>query len=112
MRGNKAVLTVLEGTVVASNPRGLETLTSGQLAQGTATTGPQKRVVARPRDAVQWGLYYPPVLAGGEGADRPIVRAAELLNVGRVDEARLEIDRAISAGGNAALVDPVLAPAD
>jgi tetratricopeptide (TPR) repeat protein len=59
---DRALLTVFEGTVLAQNPAGSLTLTSGQ--SGVAETGkaPVSRVVARPRDAVQWTVYYPPVL--------------------------------------------------
>jgi cytochrome c-type biogenesis protein CcmH/NrfG len=39
---------------------------------------------------VQWGLYYPPVLAAEGNADER--RAAELLALGRIDEARLILE--------------------
>src|SRR5207245_5536638 len=55
-------LTIFGGTVVAENPAGSLTLTSGQSAIAEAGKAPVLRVVARPRDAVQWALYYPPVL--------------------------------------------------
>jgi tetratricopeptide (TPR) repeat protein len=47
---------------VAANEAGSLTLTSGQSAVAEAGKAPVLRVVARPRDAVQWALYYPPVL--------------------------------------------------
>jgi tetratricopeptide (TPR) repeat protein len=59
---NQALLTVFEGTVVAQNPSGSLTLTSGQSAVAETGKAPVLRVVARPRDAVQWTLHYPPVL--------------------------------------------------
>ncbi len=59
---DRTLLTVFEGTVVAKNPTGSLTLTSGQSAIAEAGRAPVLRVVARPRDAVQWALYYPPVL--------------------------------------------------
>ena len=37
-------------------------LTGGQSAVAETGKAPVLRVVARPRDAVQWALYYPPVL--------------------------------------------------
>jgi tetratricopeptide (TPR) repeat protein len=58
----KALLSIFEGTVVAANEAGSLTLTSGQSAVAEAGKAPVLRVVARPRDAVQWALYYPPVL--------------------------------------------------
>jgi hypothetical protein len=59
---NQALLTVFEGTVVAQNPSGSLTLTSGQSAVAETGRAPVLRVVAHPRDAVQWTLHYPPVL--------------------------------------------------
>lgn len=59
---DRAFLTIFEGTVVAENPVGSITLTSGQSAVAEAGKPPVLRVVARPRDAVHWALYYPPVL--------------------------------------------------
>jgi tetratricopeptide (TPR) repeat protein len=59
---NQTLVTVFEGTVLAQNPAGSLTLTSGQSAVAESGKAPVLRVVARPRDAVQWTLYYPPVL--------------------------------------------------
>jgi hypothetical protein len=58
----QASLSIFEGTVVAANEAGSLALTSGQSAVAEAGKAPVLRVVARPRDAVQWALYYPPVL--------------------------------------------------
>jgi Tfp pilus assembly protein PilF len=65
------------------------------------------RVVVRPRDAVQWALYYPPVIYFPEGVreDRGDPRflaynASQLLAVGRVDEADAEIGRALRLDPN------------
>src|SRR5262245_28322785 len=55
-------LSVFEGTVLEANEAGSLSLTSGQSAVTEAGKAPVLRVVARPRDAVQWALYYPPVL--------------------------------------------------
>jgi tetratricopeptide (TPR) repeat protein len=54
---------VLEGKVLASNKQGGITLAPGQLAEALAGQAPVLRTLVRPRDAVQWSLYYPPVLA-------------------------------------------------
>jgi len=59
---NQTLLTIFEGTVVAQNPSGSLTLTSGQSAVAESGKAPVLRVVARPRDAVHWALHYPPVL--------------------------------------------------
>lgn len=59
---DKTLLSTFEGTVVASNDSGSLTLTGGQSAVAEAGKAPEFRIVARPRDAVQWTLYYPPVI--------------------------------------------------
>jgi len=59
---DRALLTTFEGTVVATNPAGSLTVTSGQSAVAEAGKAPVLSVVVRPRDAVHWALYYPPVL--------------------------------------------------
>ncbi len=58
----QAQVTVFEGTVVAENQSGNLTLRGGQSAVAEAGKAPTLRLVARPRDAVQWTLYYPPVI--------------------------------------------------
>ncbi len=62
VEANRTLLTIFEGTVLAQNPAGSLTLTGGQSAVAEAGKAPVLRVVARPRDAVQWALYYPPVV--------------------------------------------------
>ena len=62
LESQATLLTVFEGTVVAENTSGSLTLGAGQSAIAEAGKAPVARVVARPRDAVQWALYYPPVL--------------------------------------------------
>jgi tetratricopeptide (TPR) repeat protein len=59
---DKAVFTILEGTVAAENSAGSLTLTSGQSAVAEAGKAPALRAVVRPRDAVHWALYYPPAI--------------------------------------------------
>ena len=59
---DKTYVTVFEGTVVAENQAGSLTLTDGQSAVAEAGKAPTLRIVARPRDAVHWTLYYPPVI--------------------------------------------------
>jgi tetratricopeptide (TPR) repeat protein len=88
--------------VLAQNKYGQLTLTSGQSAVAERGKAPAMRVVVSPRDAVQWALYYPPVIYFPEGVreDRSDPRflaynASQLLAVGRVDEADAEISRAL-----------------
>lgn len=89
-------ITMLEGVVEASNEYGEVTVTAGEQAHVEPGTAPVKRIVLRPRDAVAWSLYYPPVLGltdqarlermGSAGQD--LARAAELLASGQVSQAR------------------------
>ena len=89
-----AQLTVFEGTVVAQNAAGSLTLTDGQSATAEQGKAPVARVVARPRDAVHWTLYYPPLV---QDPQAPTYRAQALLAVGAVDEARAELQRVLQA---------------
>jgi tetratricopeptide (TPR) repeat protein len=102
---DKTFLSVFEGSVLASNAAGSLALTSGMSAEAEAGKAPVLRVVVRPRDAVQWALYYPPVLytPPGEAPTKEDLndprflahRASVLLAVGRVDEANADIERAL-----------------
>lgn len=59
---DRARVTVFEGRIVAANEFGSLTLTEGQSAEALAGQAPILRISVRPRDAVQWALYYPPIL--------------------------------------------------
>jgi len=132
---NQTLLSVFEGRVAATNERGDLILSKGQSAVVRKGKAPIPRILARPRDAVQWALYYPPVLEyrpadfSGEGWQTMVRRSIEfywngnlsqafsslegipedirdprfftyraglLLSVGRVDEAGVDIERALS----------------
>jgi tetratricopeptide (TPR) repeat protein len=58
----RSLLLVLEGRVLVSNEKGRLTIASGQAVTAEAGKAPELRTVLRPPDAVQWALYYPPVL--------------------------------------------------
>ena len=104
---NLSFISVLEGSVLAENSAGSLMLTSGQSASAAAKKAPVLQVVAKPRDAVQWALYYPPVIYGMspkiiETAPEEISdprtlthRAALLLEVGRVEEATADLEKAL-----------------
>ena len=112
----RALLTVFEGTVVAQSPAGSLTLTDGQSAAAERGKAPALRVVARPRDAVHWALYYPPVVYfkadeyPGDTMDKApaaakdprvqVYRAHRLLAVGSVDEAQAAIEAALKLAPN------------
>jgi len=59
---DRSLLIVLEGRVLVSNDKGRLAIASGQAATAEAGKAPVYRTVVRPRDAVQWALYYPPLL--------------------------------------------------
>jgi tetratricopeptide (TPR) repeat protein len=102
---DQTFISIFEGKVLASNEVGKLMLTSGQAAVAEAGKAPVLRVVVRPRDAVQWALYYPPVIyvppeqaPPKEDTSDPRFlahRASLLLAVGRVDEAGENIERAL-----------------
>lgn len=60
---DKTEVSVFEGEVAATNDHGELLLTSGQSALAAAGRAPELRTVVRPRDEVQWSLYYPPILS-------------------------------------------------
>lgn len=116
---NRTALTVIEGQVQASNAQGSRRVSPGETVAATAGTAPEPLLGIRPLEAVQWALYYPPVLAlaatttartdsrdtlqtlaGVAETARDsrfyLQRAALLLNVGRVEEARADIERALA----------------
>lgn len=102
---DRTFLSVFEGRVLAVNDVGSLVLTSGQAAEVQADKAPVESVVVRPREAVQWALYYLPIIyvPPGEAPQEDMsdprflaYRASHLLAVGRVDEAGADIERALS----------------
>jgi len=99
------VITMIEGTVAASNEFGSVTVTGGEEAVTQPGKAPQRRIIVRPRDAVQWSLYYPSVVGGadaerlkGMGADgERLGLAASDLSTGQVDAARALIEQSRAA---------------
>ena len=59
---------VFEGKVRTANAAGEILLTRGQSAAAKAGAAPVLETLVRPSDAVQWTLYYPPLLAALGGA--------------------------------------------
>jgi tetratricopeptide (TPR) repeat protein len=55
-------LSIFEGRVAATNEAGSLVLASGESAIAEAGQAPALVTVVRPMDAVQWALYYPPIL--------------------------------------------------
>ena len=94
-RDETAIL-VFAGTVLAENHAGRVRLQSGQQAIAKAGQAPQRSLVLRPRDAVAWALYYPPIIdfrSEAYGGDAPTLRAAlSLYRQGKLVEALARFD--------------------
>ncbi len=75
---------LFEGRILAFNPHGELQLTRGQGAIAMAGSAPQPRLLARPRDSVQWALYYPPVMVlGPEDMPAEFKSSMEAYRLGR-----------------------------
>lgn len=96
---NKTIITVYEGAVLAENRAGSLNLNSGQSAVAEKGRAPVLIVVAYPRNAVSWALYYPPVIytpaqkrEEASGGPRFLVqRASQLLHLGQLESAKSDI---------------------
>lgn len=127
----KSTVSVFDGRVRSFNDFGSVTIASGEAAIAEAGQAPRRQLLVKPRDAVQWALYYPPLIDFRQSAYRTgkakqliqktldhyqdneltsafasmetvpanlrdaqyfNLRAGLLLSVGRVDEARADID--------------------
>jgi tetratricopeptide (TPR) repeat protein len=103
---DKTVLSVFEGKVLASNAEGSLAITGGQSAVAEAGKAPVAHVVVHPRDAVQWALYYPPIVYEHPAELKEndprfyTIRASSLLQVGRVDEAKADLGKAMELDPN------------
>ena len=111
---DQTFLSVFEGGVLASNDAGEVTLASGQSAIAAKGQAPVLTTVVRPRDAVQWALYYPPVVYVPPGQPEmredlndPVFlanRASQSLAVGKIDAAEADLQKALA-------IDPKMADA-
>ena len=102
---DQTFISIFEGGVLASNEAGEVNLASGQSAIAEKGKAPVLTTVVRPRDAVQWALYYPPVVytpgkaVMAEDLDDPTFlanRAATSLSVGSIDKAEADLQRALA----------------
>lgn len=60
---DRTLLTVFRGRVLATNEAGSLTVADGQSAVTAMGGTTRPLVVVRPRDAVTWALYYPPLIS-------------------------------------------------
>ncbi len=91
----KASLWVYEGAVKFFNTKGSVHLSPGQGAQALLGQAPKTQIDIKPQDAVNWALYYPPILPYPETAthiDPDIRTAIQDFRQGRVDDALIRLD--------------------
>jgi len=62
----ESILTMLEGLVDFRNDQGAVLVASGEQARARIGQAPTKSVILRPRDAVQWVLYYPGAISASD----------------------------------------------
>jgi tetratricopeptide (TPR) repeat protein len=103
---DKASMSVFKGKVSGTSKEGSITLTSGESAVAEKGKAPKSYVVAKPRDQVQWTLYYQPVMYEHPETIKEndprfyIYHASSLLRVGRIDEAKADIEKAMKLDSN------------
>ena len=109
VKRDETAILVFAGTVLAENRAGRVRLQSGQQAIAKALQPPQRSLVIRPRDAVEWALYYPPIIdfrSEAYGGDAPTLRAAlSLYRQGKLAEALARLDGVPADGRDARYFD-------
>jgi len=98
VNNGEAEVTVFEGTVRAYNQYGEVRLTANQTAQAKDGQAPILILKAKPRDAVNWSLYYPLIIANN--ADSFTKQASLKLSVGQVEAAKNLLQKAIAKNVN------------
>ncbi len=98
----ESVLTMLEGTVDFRNDQGALLVAAGEQARARIGQAPTKSVLLRPRDAVQWVLYYPGAVSP---ADYPLLnqtpdqlQATLAASLARRDAAPGDLDNLVTLG--------------
>lgn len=114
--GDATTVIVYEGRVKVENSSGAATAASGESVLARAGSAPVLQQLVRPRDAVVWTLYYPPLSAGPlPAADAEataeqqtpaffIARAEQRLRVGRVADAEADLASALALAPGSAEV--------
>ena len=114
MRCEATELSVFEGKVLAegagANIFSAQSISSGQTLTIGGAEPPAIKLQIKPKDAVQWTLYYPPITPAGtvpaedcrvvapdNRASCLIARAEQRLRAGRVEEAQASIGDALAA---------------
>jgi len=95
---DNASVVVYEGRVEVANAQGSVSVSDGERAIATRNSAPRKEIMVRPRDAVQWTLYFPTVLdytsrSARIRGDPPLQEASELYHRGKLADAIATLDR-------------------
>lgn len=98
----RSLLTVFEGEVLASNAQGEVPVPRGQSVVATPGQAPQPFLIARPRDAAQWSLFYPPIFSAPPGDAPDLGDAQRLAAGGDIAGALAALDQAPGGGSGAA----------
>jgi len=89
-----AEVTVFEGNVRAYNQYGEVRLNANQTAQAKKGQAPVIILKAKPRDAVNWSLYYPMIIK--PNTESLVHKASLKLSVGQIDQAKKYLQQAIT----------------
>ena len=95
-------VTVFEGVVVASNSAGSVKLADNQTGRAQAGQAPIRIAVARPRDAVAWALYYPPLPKQPGPAARLLQQTVAAIAQNRLHKAAVLAKQALAADSQSA----------
>ena len=84
---------LFDGRILAQNDQGMLELAKGDGAVAQAGKAPQRYILVRPRDSVQWAMYYPPVLALEPGMlSADINQSLALFNDGQTIDALARLE--------------------
>ena len=93
---------LFEGRILAENDHGILDLAKGEGTVAQAGKAPQRYILVRPRESVQWAMYYPPVVALGLGVDSADINSSlALFNEGKTAEALAKLASIDPEGRNA-----------
>ena len=93
-------VTVFEGKVRVSNPQGEVLLAQNQTASALKGQAPVLKTIVKPRDAVQWALYYPIILDQNTvtaSNKKAMLGAVSQLANGQVQQSLKSIDKVLAA---------------
>ena len=99
----KTRIDLFAGRITAENPYGSIGLIAGEGALATADGPPQRTILVKPRESVQWALYYPPILvADPENLGVDQARATALFQAGQTTAALATLEAIADANRDAA----------